>query len=188
MRRILPGIGMALGLSFCTLAFAEEPPKSAFSTDEAAHCAAIHAFTLDAMSTATNVPRTVRNRIQDGLAIWEYELAASAPGASKEALQAAADRAVAYVRADLPAGEDAAAAQARGMFLTSSAEKCEKMVRVAYGGAEHPVIPYLRQAEVTVGDPTLPPSPPVKPPTETKVAADAELTRPSEETKARGLR
>lgn len=131
-------------------------PASAFTIDEAARCAAVFAFTLDAMATAQNVPRTTRNMVRDGLVIWEYELSASQPDATQEELSSAANRAIAYVRADLPMGDGPDGAQARGSFLMGSAKGCQDKIDVAYGGAEHPVIPHLRQAEVTVGDPTLP--------------------------------
>lgn len=143
-------------------AHAQEPePRGFFTTEQAARCAAVHAFALDALATAQQVPRSFRNAMRDGLVIWEYELSAAEPGMTTDDLQAAANRAVAYVRADLPMGDGPDGAQARGTFLQQEAAACEQLVETAYEGAEHPVIPHLRQAEVTVGDPTLPPPAPI---------------------------
>lgn len=127
-----------------------------FSTDDAARCAAAYAFTLDAMARANAkpgakaVPDHIVDRMRDGLATWEYELAASAPEEKSEVLQAAANRAVAYMRADMPNGEGSTAAQARGDYLTSATGRCAEKIETAYAGREHPVIPFLRKDEVAV--------------------------------------
>ncbi|MEM9232792.1 MAG: hypothetical protein AAGA69_00970 [Pseudomonadota bacterium] len=124
-----------------------------FTTDQAAKCAAVHAFTLDAMRVATNVPAPIRRRVRDGLAMWEYELSASAPKMSAEKLQAIADAAVTKVHEDLPQGNSPEAAAARGDYLTKASGACANMIATAYGDAEHPVVPYLREADAKQGVP-----------------------------------
>lgn len=139
-----------IAISMVGLAAQDDAPAAPFEIDAAARCAAVFAFTLDAMEGAQNVPRQVRKAMHDGLAMWEYELHAAVPVAEPEALQRAANLAVANVRADLPSGDGPEAAQARGNFLTMSAQTCQQQIASAYGDQEHPVIPFLRQAEVAV--------------------------------------
>lgn len=142
-----------LALSLAMQGATPAAAPSAFSTDEAARCAATFAFTLDAMRTAQGVPVAIQRRMRDGLAIWEYELARSAPGADPATLQAAANRAVGAVRATMPQGDTADAAEARGDFLTEGTARCGKQIETAYRGAEHPVIPFLRKSELAVAAP-----------------------------------
>ncbi|MEM9422632.1 MAG: hypothetical protein AAF986_09020 [Pseudomonadota bacterium] len=118
-----------------------------FDTDEAAKCAASFAYTLDAMQAAPSIPQEIRRRMRDGLAIWEYELSASAPNATPAMLQAAANRAVAVVRAGMPDGAGPDIAAQRGDYLTMLTTKCAAKITAAYGDDEHPVIPFLRQAD-----------------------------------------
>ncbi len=152
--------------------------KSAFSTDEAARCAASFAYTLDAMQAAPSIPQEVRRRMRDGLAIWEYELSASAPGASGDTLQAAANRAVAVIRAGMPDGDAPDVAAQRGDYLTGLTTDCAAKIKTAYGDAEHPVIPFLREADAQQ---TAPPAP--LPPLAPGQAAGTE-----DDPKGRGLR
>lgn len=136
------------------LFFAAEPaeaPQPKFSTTEAADCAAYYAFTLDAMLAAPNVPANVRMSMRDGLATWEYELAAANPGASSAMLQAAADAAVQKVRDNMPEGLGSDAAAARGEYLTAGAAKCAARITDVYGDEDHPVIAFLREADAEAG-------------------------------------
>ena len=147
---------MALGsfLAMAALSLNMQAGKSGqFSMEEAAECAAIYAFTLDAMRSSTDIPANIRMRVRDGLASWEYELSASAPNARPETLQTAADNAVQLVRDNLPEGQGADAAAARGDFLTAGTEFCAAKIASVYGDQEHPVIPFLRQSDAEAGLP-----------------------------------
>lgn len=126
-------------------------PQAKFATEDAVKCAAVYAVTLDAMRHASNVPTEVRKQMRDGLAMWEYELSASAPNATAEALQTAADSAVEAVYANLPDGSGAEAAAARGEYLRAASAACAEGMAAAYQGAEHPVVPYLAAADAEAG-------------------------------------
>ncbi|ADM09076.1 hypothetical protein PB2503_05007 [Parvularcula bermudensis HTCC2503] len=124
--------------------------KPMFSVDDAAYCAAVYAFTLDAMSRAENVPVAKQRETTEGLAKWEYELSAAGEDLATAALQGRADRAVAEVRQQMPNGVGAEAAAARGTFLLESSAQCDAQLTAAYGVSEHPIVPFLRKAQVEV--------------------------------------
>ena len=132
-------------------------PAGHFTTEQAADCAAIQAITLDAMRAASNVPAPIRLKVRNGLAMWEYELSASAEGAPPEKLQKAADSAIAKVHEEMPQGQGADAAAARGEYLTSRSAACATLIAEAYGEQEHPVMPYLREADAKAGLPAVTP-------------------------------
>jgi hypothetical protein len=160
------------------LALAAAPAPN-FAVDEAAQCAAFHVWTLQKMEGATNVPEEIRQAMWEGQAIWRYELSAAAPDADDATLQAAANRASAYVRAGLPEGENAEAAAARGDYLMGGVARCRAKIAEAYGDEEHPVIPFLREAEGV----TVPAPPQAAPPQSASVEE-----RPKPATPSRGLR
>lgn len=175
-------LGMLLTSASLSMGGAQETqsPTMSYDTDAAARCAVAYAFTVDAMQSATGIPQDIRRSMRDGLAVWEYELAASAPGAGDQVLKDAANRAVAYVRAGMPNENTPESATARGDYLLGITKSCRMMVSQVYGDVEHPVIPFLRQADAgTVVPPAAMPKPmPVN-------AAAAEPTQPAAR---RGLR
>lgn len=140
-------------------------PEAKFTTEEAANCAAVHAITLDAMRKAENVPVPARKKIRDGLAVWEYEINASAPAfkndAAAEKWKAATSKlygaAENRIYEDLAASTQEGAAVARGDYLIKASVECQKMIKAAYGEAEHPVMPFLREADAKAGLPTVTP-------------------------------
>lgn len=136
---------------FAAALLAVAPPAPHFSTDQAAKCAAIYAFTLDAMMAAPNVPSGIRKQTRNGLASWEYELSASAPEAPPQVLQAAVDAAMQELYGNMPEGQGEEAAAARGAYLTRSSADCAERLDTAYNGEEHPVIPFMRKADREAG-------------------------------------
>ncbi|WOI53127.1 hypothetical protein [Parvularcula sp. LCG005] len=126
------------------------PAPPPFAMNEAARCAVVYAQMLDALQSAPNVPSHIRRGFKDALAVWEYELSRSSPGAGAAVLQKAANDAAQAVHDDLPKGDTSDAAQARGTFLQESAATCASKITIAYDRRVHPVIPYLRKAEVAV--------------------------------------
>ena len=136
------------------------PPAPHFSTDQAAKCAAIYAFTLDAMMAAPNVPSGIRKETRNGLASWEYELSASAPEAPPQMLQAAVDAAMQELYDNMPEGQGEEAAAARGAYLTRASADCAERLDTAYNGEEHPVLPFMRKADREAGLRVSPPPAP----------------------------
>ncbi|MEM9989199.1 MAG: hypothetical protein AAF723_06730 [Pseudomonadota bacterium] len=160
---------------------------AAFTTDEAARCAATYAFTLDAMQSATRVPETIYLGMKEGLAIWEYELSASAPNASAAVLQAAADRAVAHVRNGLPEGEGRDNAEARGDYLTAQTKICAQKIDTLYGDTQHPVMVLLAANAAPIPDKVPPPPLAAQkapsPPSQKMTIADQDKAKPAEKPK-----
>lgn len=145
MSPLLPGM-----LLFALFGSADDTPG--FSTADAAECAAAYAETLHVMGDGQGVPVAVYRRMKDGLAVWEYELSASAPEADPATLKAATRVAAERLWQTMPDGEDGNAAKARGHFLTQTTGACASKVKAAYDGKPHPVIPFLREAEVSVSE------------------------------------
>ena len=124
------------------------PAPGAYTTEEAAWCAVVFARMAEATAALPDVPDAMREQSQIGAMIWEYELIASAPG-REDFIQRAALGAVDALAAQMPQGDDAAAANARGEFLMSRAKGCSERIDQIYQNAPHPIVQrLLAQREV----------------------------------------
>ncbi len=150
MRILLLTVAAGLGLAGPASA------QGAFSTDEAARCGAVFARMVQAMQGAENVPPATKKAAVLGLAFWEYELTASAPGQEEE-LEKAVLSAFDTLNETMPGGGDAEGADARGDYLMAQARGCSDKLDAAYPEGDHPVMAQLRkaQAEANAQDPGL---------------------------------
>ena len=145
MRRALaPLIAVAL-IAPPLPAAAQGPAPGAFTTEEAAWCGVVFARMAEAMRAIEGIPAPLRDQAEVGLAIWEYEMIASAPGrdeyVEREAL-AAIDR----LADALPAGGGETDANARGEFLMTRAQGCMERIDAVYTDGPHPIVAQIAAA------------------------------------------
>lgn len=125
-------------------AHAQDAPAApgAFTTDEAAWCGAVFAKMVEAMRGAEGVPDALRQQAEIGLMVWEYELVASGPG-RQEYLERSVLAAIDRLGEEMPQGDSAEVANARGDFLVTRAQGCMERVDAVYVNAAHPIVQRL---------------------------------------------